>query len=299
MTAAEVLKTVPKSLSETTMLVVLNISMWSGRRLDRGASASVARQYGAASTERAGNFNKCLIPSSSLSAITKPSGELRQYHYEHTLPWLDSGARVLSSGFYMEYITHVTAFTDAMDRAADAFAADYPRLVRNARAELGGLFDSTEYPHPSDVRKKFGAQLQILPFPDAQDFRVPLTMEHADAIRASISAATEQTIDVAVKEVAQRALDVAGAMADRLKAYNVGSDGKVTAPFRDSLVGNIEHLLSVIPALDIAADPRIAKIKEQLSALIRDPDDLRDDEALRGKIAEKADKLARHMGAYL
>jgi len=299
MTTAEVLKSVPRSLNETCMLVVLTITCWSGRRLDRRASQTVADEYGASSSDRAGRYNKCLVPPSAINAVAKPASALRQYHYQVTQPWLDSGARILKVDTYFEYVNKASDLTREMDAAADRFASEYPAHVRNAQRELGRLFDPAEYPSIRDVRKRFGAELQFLPFPAAADFRVPDLDGHADMIRHSINAATERAIQNALAEVAQRVQDVAHRMAERLAAYQV-KDDKVIAPFRDSLVQNVRELVDVIPALNIAEDPRVETIRKQLAALAtHDADHLRADAAAREATARKAEALVKRMADYL
>src|SRR5215475_7553907 len=81
------------TLSSRAMLCSLSISQWSASKHDRQASEEIAAHHGA--QPDVGRYNKLLIPREKLAEVRKIAGEARREHYFMTLPWDDSGFRVL------------------------------------------------------------------------------------------------------------------------------------------------------------------------------------------------------------
>ena len=90
------------SISSSAMLVELNISTWTGRKLDKQVSAEIDAQK--QTTTRAGNYNKKLFADEpAFDAISKFAGNARTFHYHATMPWSDSGLRLLTTAMYFDY----------------------------------------------------------------------------------------------------------------------------------------------------------------------------------------------------
>src|SRR5690606_35105548 len=107
-TSAEDLTSNPKpketnimsSLSSRAILVDLDISQWSARKLDKRETDEVLFRNGA--SRRAARVNKSLLPGAqSLEAVMKKATEIRTWFYERTLPWSGS-ARILRSDAYFD-----------------------------------------------------------------------------------------------------------------------------------------------------------------------------------------------------
>ena len=90
------------TISSSAMLVDLSISLWSGRKLDRKVSGEVDTIN--STQTRAGNYNKNLLAGdTSLSEIQKVVTMIRTYHNSITIPWSNSGIRLLPTALFMEY----------------------------------------------------------------------------------------------------------------------------------------------------------------------------------------------------
>src|SRR6185369_3013865 len=93
-------------LAEKAVLASLNISQWSGRKLDRKITDEVNESHGAVAD--AGRYNKLLVAKVTLDPIQQIVGEARSYHIRMTLPWSDSGTRILPSALYLEYTKKIS-----------------------------------------------------------------------------------------------------------------------------------------------------------------------------------------------
>jgi hypothetical protein len=279
------------------MLCSLSISMWSARKHDREASEEIAQRHGAQAD--AGRYHKVLLPKEALAEIQKIVSEARQEHYFMTLPWDDNGYRVLPAAAYMDHTEKMRALSNCFTPAVEALVRQFGQLVEEAKARLGGLFRSADYPATDELRSKFSFETKVMPLPDAGDFRVALGDEEKERIKRQITAAVEASLQVASRELWQRLYEAVNHLADRLKAYKVTGNA-VEHPFRDSVVTNLVKLVDVLPKLNVTADPELERLAAEVRAsLLVDPEELRKSESVRNETAKRAAAIADMMGAYM
>ena len=122
-------------LNRDAMLAGLRITAWSGRLYDREASDHVAAHHDASAS--AGRYNKRLLPKAAFAALTATMSEARTKHYEHSLPWDDKGARLLTVANYAHYTELMNALRERVVRQRARFIEDYDDYG-GARAPAGG-----------------------------------------------------------------------------------------------------------------------------------------------------------------
>ena len=120
---------------EKSMLVDLTIHRWTATKHDRSVSAEIEKSHNA---HDAGRYNKQLIDKTHLKLIDELGNELRKYHYHHTLPWTDKGARLLPSKLFFEYRDGLNRLKQQRQSAVNDFLKIYPDLVTTARVRLNG-----------------------------------------------------------------------------------------------------------------------------------------------------------------
>ena len=123
--------------------------------INKKASANAARVY------------KSLISKTALKPIQKAINAAKTYHDKVTLPYYDRGARLLPSSMYFEYCQKIRGLQNDIKVAVDTFVNKYDEHVHNAQKELGDMFDWNDYPDISQVKNKFGIDLQMFPVPDS------------------------------------------------------------------------------------------------------------------------------------
>lgn len=262
------------------MLVNLNISQWSARRVDKKAAADVAKANNVESSK--GAYYKSLVEGGSLDDIKKLAIEARTEHYRRTLPWSDNGPRILSNLGYFDYMEAMRNFNARFDALVGAFIADYPLLRHEAARLLGDLFDDNDYPNLNTVGAKFRFAVSVSPLPIGDDFRCDLGSEEVARIRADITAQSNAATAAAMREAYERVADVAARFVDRLASPET--------VFKNTLVTNARELADVLPSLNLTGDPALTalgqKIKEQLCK--HEPEQLRTDPASRRAAYEAA-----------
>lgn len=246
------------SVHTRALLVDLRISQWTARKIDKTATEQVAQVNGV--DKSVGTYYKSVINGKALEPIKQLVGAARAYHYKMTLPWADSGPRVLSSLAYFEYMAEMQTYASRFEAEYQAFEQQYAYHRVEAQRKLGPLFNDTEYPDLNTLAAKFAFDLRVTPLPVADDFRVDLGDDEVARLRETIKAQTDAVVGEAVKDVYARALEVVEAFVDRL-----GDEDKV---FRDSLVTNAKDLVETMPKLNFTGDPKLAELCTRMTATL-------------------------------
>lgn len=269
------------------MLVNLNISQWSARKIDKRAAAEIASAHGVES--RNGAYYKSLVEGGALEEIKRLVTQARTEHYRRTLPWSDAGPRVLANLGYIEYAQKMGEYGQRFDALVAQFLNDYPLLKQEAKRLLGSLFDEADYPDLQRVADKFGFKTSVTPLPMGDDFRCDLGAEEVDRIRAEITAATTGAMHQAVASAYERISQVVDAFTDRLA-------GTETL-FRDSLVGNARDLVDILPTLNITNDPKLAELTERMRTKLcaHEPDALRHNHSVRKAAYDEAVSMRKDL----
>lgn len=273
------------SISSRALLVTLNVSQWTARKLDKRESDEITRKHGA--VEGAARVNKSLLPmAQSLDRIHKLTAATRNDYYRRTLPWAE-GLGIIKSESYMDFVRLMSGHKDRWQAAVDAFVQEYPALREEARLQLNGLYRDEDYPLPGAIASRFRMDVAFFPVPEACDWRVELADSEVEQLREQITQRVMESEGRAMQEAWRRVYDVVSKAHDRLSnPDNI---------FRDSLIENARELCQVLPGLNIADDPALEKMRREIESDLcaYEPEDLRKNENLR---AEVSDKLAEIMG---
>lgn len=278
-------------IHSSAMLVELSISSWTARKLDRRVSEEVDANK--ATKARAGNYNKNLLAGTSvLDAITKYAANARQWHLKQTLPWSDSGLRLLPMANFLEYKKQLGEVEANYNRLVDTFIQAYPNLVSAASFTLGELFNREEYPDAEVVRNKFDFVYHFTPVPMAGDFRVDVNDAALNELRQSFEKQYNERLENAMRDVWGRLHTCLTHMKDRLTDEVVDGDAKRKV-FRDSLVENAMELIDMMPALNLTKDPKLTQATHDLrQALLGiEAKDLRDSQTTRQDVRMRVDEI--------
>jgi hypothetical protein len=267
-----------KPLTDHAMLASLNISQWSARKHDKSVTAEVDKAHAA---KDGGRYNKLLIDKLALDPADKIANAARIYHYKVTLPWGDNGDRLLPATLFMDYTATLRQFRTEFEQRVAELVRDYPRLKTEARVRLGTMYNANDY--PSDIRDRFQFSTSFSPVPTANDFRVNLSAEHIDYIKADITARITARQADAVKDVWGRVRKVVS----KIHEQTNDEDRKIY----DSVIENARELIELLPALNLTNDPNLAAIEQDVRALLVPPDRLRQDKRLRADTAKAADAI--------
>lgn len=278
-------------LNKKAILVTLSLASFSPRKTDKRVTNQVLNQHAAASD--AGRFVKNLLPDESIEPIRKLDGEIRQFHYDNTVPWGDDGLRLLPILRYDPYMEKMRQKRAARESLVQKFLENYQGWVENASARLHGLYNPNDYPPRDVVARKFQFKLQCQPVPDAGDFRVDVPNEELDALRRSVDERVAEAAKLAHQDVCRRLAEPLAAMVERLSQPD--------AIFRDTLVGNLREIVGLIPALNLTGDPQLEAVRQRVLAELAHytPEQLRENKDDRKTAAAKAQAILQQMGGLM
>jgi hypothetical protein len=285
-------------LTSRAMLAGVTIRRWEGRKLDKRVTSETNAAHGAESD--AGRFNKLLIGKAHIDAIAKIAGKARNEFYAQTLPWLDSGGRILPAAGYDRFMADQGRLRAEFGAAVRAFVAAYPGLIEESRGRLGSMFNAADYPSPQEIAGRFGFDIGIMPLPAAGDFRID--RPDSDAIRAQIEARTQEALEAAMRDAWQRIAETVGHMAEKLRAYQPARDtGKAQNVFRDSLVENVRDLVALMPGFNLTGSPAMERVRALMETYLckADAETLRNDPKVRGETAVAAEKIQAAMQSFI
>lgn len=273
------------SISSSAVLVDLNISLWTARRLDKQVSKeidNIKRTH-----TKAGNYNKHILAGSAhLEAITKLAGEIREWHTRQTLPWSDTGTRLLPMNNFFEYKLQLGEYETEFYNRINAFIKEYPSTVTGMAFNLGQLFNRAEYPEVERIASKFNLRYTIMPVPEANDFRVDVEEAIRTEMREEYEKSYTARVEAAMDDAWSRLHVTLEHMVDRLS----GKDKKI---FRNSLIENALELTSLLTKLNVTKDPKLEDARKALeqSLVGVTPEELRTSEGAREEILARVTEI--------
>lgn len=268
------------SISNSAMLVEMNISVWTGQRVDRAATNKTTMDAGA--TADAGQFKKNLAAGTTLrKELADYAALCRTWHNGRTMPWADRGPRLLPTSMFFDYKQEINARRDYFMAKVDKFCEAYPQLLADAPQHLGDLFNPADYPTVEEVRSKFGFQLVFSPVPESGDFRLAAGEEDLAELRAQY----EDAYEVRVREAMQSAWDKVHDMLVRMSEKLTEPEGDSAKPklFHGTFITNVHDLCGLLTHLNITKDPKLEEARRSLERLVSnvDIDDVRKDVGTR------------------
>lgn len=293
-------KQIASPLSRKATLVSVNISQWTARKLDRKVTDEVNKQHNA--SQDAGRYNKLLIETKHLADLTKIVSNARSAHHKYTKPWADEGPRILPNTLFSKFANEFRDLKRQFDAAADAFCKGYPDFVAERKRALNGMFNEDDYPSVNDIRSKFVLKYDVMPFPEASDWRADLDPEIVEEIRGEIADSTTSAVDRAMLDTKQQIVEVVGHMAKKLGDFGVKQDGAKKANwFADSLVGNVRELADLLDAFNLTDDADLKKVTAKIRRDLckTEPQVLRDDANERAIVKKSAEAILADVSKFM
>lgn len=280
------------NIDTCALLVELSVSQWTARKLDKSTTEELVKGKNA-QEKGAARVNKHLLAGrGELEGINKFVTEIRSFVYNNTLPWSDSGIRLLPSARFMEFNAKMQESEDKFYGLVDEFVSVYPSLITAQAMALGDMFNRDDYPQPNDIAHRFSFNTNYMPVPSSGDFRVDIGNEAQAELKAKLAQLADERVEYAVNGFKQRLLEHLKRMSDRLEVDKVGGE-LVPRKFHDSLLDTAHELCELATSLNIINDPQIEDARKTLKKAISgiDVKDLRTDMPTRQDIKSEVDGI--------
>jgi hypothetical protein len=274
------------------MLVEFNASVWTARKLDKTTTDEVVASKNAGAKDAARVNKHLLAGRTELDIIQQAVGRARQFVYDNTAPWSDSGLRLLPTINFMKFTERMNDFEEEMETLVKAFVVIYPTLITAQALALGDMFKRDDYPSANEMMTKFSFRVNYMPVPSSGDFRVDVGNQAQAELKARLESLTQERIDSAMADVRERLSTHLKRMSDRLTTDYIGGEAKQRR-FHDTLVDGALELCDLTKALNVTNDVTLETARSQLEQLLVGvtPTDLRKNEAIRQDVKRNVDAI--------
>ena len=282
-----------KNISNQAILVELNISMPSFRKLDRKVSKEITTSKGA--SDSAARVNKNLLAGTDkLTAIQKYVAATRIDFYYKTLPWSDSGQRLVDIRNFLALKDWLNDRRDEYNRMVGDFLVIYPHLVSAQAFAMGSMFDRSEYPDVSEVATRFGFGFCFTPLPERGDFRVDVGHEIASELQQEYEQLYKTRTEQAMEDLWQRVYKAVKHISERF----ADSDEGKRKVIHETVLTNALELCELLQVMNVTQDPTLEQARRDLEDALMGVDivDVRESDGLRKEVKRRVDELADKLG---
>ena len=278
------------SLSEKVLVCSLKQSLWRAAITDKEVTKDTNTRYKASAT--AGAYRKRLM-GEQLKDVNAAFREVDQFHKDNTLPWsAGKNEGILLVDHYMKYRDGLAKKIRAAMDKVDEFVLMYPNHLRQARQDLGEMFNQDEYPPATEIRDFFKIDSDAYPVPDPNDWRVALSDQEISRLREKFEANLQMRLQSSMESLWKRLYEPIKKMAETLS-----QEGK---QFQRTLVDNIIDVVRLLPALNIANDPQLEELRREIEQRLckNSAKELKSDDDLRSDTAQAAREIVDKMAVF-
>lgn len=281
------------NLSNQAILVELNISVPSFRKLDRKVSKEVTNSKGA--SDSAARVNKNLLAGTDkLNEIQKFVANARVEFYYKTLPWADSGQRLADIRNFISLKDWLNDVRDEFNRKVNDFLAIYPHLVSAQAFAMGAMFDRSEYPDVSEVAKRFHFAFYFTPLPERGDFRVDVGHDIAEELQKEYELVYEARTKQAMEDLWTRVYKAVKHISERFENTDEGKR-KV---LHETVLTNTLELCDLLRVTNVTNDPLLDQTRRELEDALMGVtiEEVRENDHIRMDVKARVDELADKLG---
>ena len=279
------------SLHDKSLLVSLTLSGIASTRADKAITREVLLDQQAAAD--AGRWLARLWPKEAMEAIRALDGQIRAFHYDKTLPWLDKGERIIAARTFSAYMDTMRGYRQQRDQAVQAFLDRYDDWIDAARTMRGSGFREAEYPPKWKAGKRFAMEIASQPVPHRDDFRIRLAETDLDTIQDELEARVERAAKTAEEELFRRMAAPVSHLVERLADPD--------AKFTEASFNALREVVDALPDLNIFEDPLVEELRERIrTQLCRlDPAGLAGSKSDRSRAMAKANDILSKMAPWM
>lgn len=280
------------NLDTCAMLVEFNASVWTARKLDKGVTDEVVSNKNAGSKDSARVNKNLLAGRDELSNVVQFVGQIRQFVYDNTLPWSDSGLRMLPTVNFTNFCQKMADFEEDFTKLVQEFVQIYPTLITAQAMALGDMFKRDDYPTANEIMTKFAFRVNYMPMPSSGDFRVDVGNDAQQYLQEQLERVAQERVDNAMADIKRRLGEHLKRMSDRLTTDYVAGEAKQRR-FHDSLVDGALELCDLTKALNVTGDKDLEEARRSLeqALLHKDANELRKNEAVRQDTKKAVDAI--------
>ena len=276
------------------MLLDLHLSVYTGRKQDKATAAEINISKNTRSSKAASVYKSLFTEDKDLEAIASYAGKVRTWLYSVTLPWADSGTRLVPTKNFFDITHELAEHEREFNRLVDVFINNYGVKVSSQAFKLGKLFDPKEFPDVAELSHKFGLNYVFTPVPSSGDFRVDIPAAAAQQVVAQFEREHNKRMQEAMREPWERLYQEISHIKDKMIDKEDGKPQKLY----QSMLDNALALCGTLESLNLLDDPDLEAARRALEQSLTDIDivSLRKSpevrEAIKIKMQDLTDKFS-------
>jgi methyl-accepting chemotaxis protein len=273
------------SIKDNALIVSLTVRKPQLSQKDEKATHDAETANNAAG---AGKYTKDLYPKALIAPIVAVESAARAYIERNTYPWgRGRGSDLLPMTKFMDFTTRMGEFNIQFSQAVTVFLNNWSNVMLEAQRRQGDMFDANAYPDVSDLKAQFTFEVGYTPVTDMGDFRVAASEAEKEILKAAVERdvlrAQEHLIEAPLqrlKAAVEKLATVTGSSRTKTNA-KTGEVETVAPIFRDTLIENLLHEVSMISEFADLLPSNVKAIAAQAKEIAPHPDALRVDPDLR------------------
>ena len=193
------------SLATSSMLVSVDVSIWTATKQDRGISEEVTTMKNAESGT--GKFTKNLFAKNPKHhRIVKLRQLILKWLKQSTYRW-NNAQDLLPTVDLEKFKAEYEKYESEFNTAVEDFLENYQTLVSDEAFKQGDMFDKNDYPSIEVLRQKFNMRLYVAEVP-SQDFRCQVSQDTANDLKAEYQQQADDIVKTVVNDQCNRIVDV-------------------------------------------------------------------------------------------
>ena len=280
------------SLASSSVLINVEVKVWSATRQDRKVSDEVTSAKNA--DPKAGRFIQNLLAGDKRhEKLTIHRQSVYNWLKKPTFDWAGS-QRLLPMARLEKVKAEYNDHKAEHDALVDDFCIHYPSIVAQMAFSQGTMFDQTLYPSVDEVRNRFSMRLHIAPVPLA-DFRCSIAQEIVEDLNEYYSQQANDQIHDVMSTACEQLLDYIERIAH---ACSQPEEGKRKPKVYQSTIEGAKELIETLASFNIIQDPKIEAIRKQARQVLADytAEDIRDSEAVKATVKDGMDDILSKFG---
>ena len=193
------------SLATSSMLVSVDVNVWTATKQDRGISDEVTTMKKA--ELGTGKFTKYLFAKNPKHhRIVKLRQLILKWLRQSTYRWNNS-QHLLPTVDLEKFKEEYEKYESEFNTAVEDFLENYQTLVSDEAFKQGDMFDKNDYPSVEELRHKFNMRLFVAEV-QSQDFRWHVSQDTADDLKAEYQQQADDIVKTVINDQCNRIVDV-------------------------------------------------------------------------------------------
>lgn len=277
------------SISDRCLMVFLTVTKPQMTKKDVEVSKEVADDKNASSESVA--VIKKLYPKHLIQPIVDIESAARRYVDHMTGSTNIRGFNVLPSKLFMPFQEGIGVHKLQFDQAVTVFLMNFANVMMAAQSSQGDMFNRSEYPDLSDLKKQFTFTVQYIPMGKVDTVMLDLEKDSLADLKTTMAEQEQERFRVMMADAYARL----HAAVKRIHTQCSKPDGKIY----DTLTGNLKELLEILPAMNLTEDPKFDKLCVDAQRLLVSPVAIKTTPGVRESTAATADEILKAMEGFL